>query len=217
MRYYHPELNPSHTLQLSVGDGHTLWVGESGNPDGLPVVVIHGGPGAGSSHLDRRLFDPERYRIIQFDQRGCGESTPHGSLQANTPHHLIADMEVIRHHLGIEQWVCFGGSWGSTLALMYGQAHPDRVLGFVLRGIFLCRQAELDWLYNGGAARVFPDHWARFANAVGNERPLLNTYHRHLTGDDELERLRAAKSWAAWEGLIASLRPSPKHVSALIR
>ena len=217
MRYYHPEIHPAHTWHLAVGEGHTLHVSECGNPDGLPVVVIHGGPGAGSSPYDRRLFDPQRYRIIQFDQRGCGESTPHASLDANTPRHLVADMELIREHLGIEKWVCFGGSWGSTLALLYGQAYPERVLGFVLRGIFLCRPQDLDWLYNGGAGRVFPEHWARFSAAVDDEMPLLPTYHRHLTGADELEQSRAAKSWAAWEGLIATLRPSPKHVAGLIR
>lgn len=217
MRYYHPEIQPYQTHQIDVGDGHVLWVGESGNPDGLPVVVIHGGPGAGSGESDRCLFDPHRYRVIQFDQRGCGQSTPHGSLEANTPEHLVADMEIIRETLGIDTWVCFGGSWGSTLALLYGQAYPERVSGFILRGIFLCRHQDLDWLYNGGAGQVFPDHWDDFSAAVDDERPLLPVYHRHLVGDDELERSRAAKAWATWEGLISTLKPSPKRVAGIIR
>lgn len=217
MRYYHPEIQPYHTQHLDVGDGHRLWVAESGNPNGLPVVVIHGGPGTGSSDTDRQLFDPHRYRIIQFDQRGCGESTPHASLEANTPEHLVADMERIREALEIDRWLCFGGSWGSTLALLYGRAYPDRVSGFILRGVFLCRPEDLDWIYNGGAGRVFPEHWEKFSAVVQDERPLLKAYHCHLTGDDELERLRAARAWAAWEGLISTLKPSPKNVARLIQ
>lgn len=216
MRYYHPELQPYHTQHIEVGSEHRLWVAESGNPDGMPVVVLHGGPGAGSSATDRRLFDPQRFRIIQFDQRGCGESTPHGSLEHNSPLDLVGDMETIRTTLDIDQWACFGGSWGSTLALLYGQRYPGRVSGFLLRGIFLARPEDLSWLYTGGASRVFPEHWEKFTTAVDNERPLLAAYHRHLTGGDELERLRAARAWAAWEGLIGTLKPSPKNVARLI-
>lgn len=216
MRYYHPELQPYHTHHLEVGDGHTLWVAESGNPEGLPVVVLHGGPGAGSNPTDRRLFDPQQFRIIQFDQRGCGESTPHASLENNTPLDLVNDLEIIRAALDIDKWVCFGGSWGTTLALLYGQSFPNSISGFLLRGVFLARPEDLDWLYGGGAGRVFPEHWQKFTAAVDNERPLLAAYHKHLTGGDELERARAARTWAAWEGLIGTLKPSPKNVARLI-
>lgn len=216
MRYYHPEIHPYQVHHVDVDGGHRLWVAESGHPDGIPVIVLHGGPGGGSGERDRQFFDPRLYRIIQFDQRGCGQSTPHGSLEANDPWRLVSDMETIRARLGIESWVCFGGSWGTTLALLYGQKHPDRVRAFLLRGVFLCRQRDLDWLYAGGAGHVFPEHWQKFVQAVDDEQPLLEAYHRRLTGSDELERSRAARAWAAWEGLIATLKPSPKTVARML-
>lgn len=216
MRYYHPDIQPYHSDHLPVGEGHKIWFAESGNRDGIPVVILHGGPGAGSADKDRGFFDPRQYRIIQLDQRGCGRSTPHGALENNTPQHLVADLEALRAHLGITQWVLFGGSWGSTLALLYGQTHPSVVLGFILRGIFLGRPEDLSWLYENGAGRIFPEHWQKFCAAVDHETPLLDTYYHRLTGADELEALRVAKAWAAWEGLIATLKPSPKTVARFI-
>jgi len=200
---------------LDVGDGHRLYVEECGKPDGLPVLFVHGGPGGGCRETDRCFFNPERYRIILFDQRGCGRSTPHGSLEANTTAHLIADIELIRTELGIEKWLVFGGSWGSTLSLLYAEAFPERVLGLVLRGIFLCRDRDIQWFYQAGASSIFPDYWQDFvAQVPPQERhDMVRAYHHQLTGGNEIERMGAAKAWSVWEGRCATLDPNPAVVN----
>lgn len=202
-----PDIVPYVRHSLEVEPPHVLHVEECGNPGGIPVVVLHGGPGAGCESYHRRFFDPERYRIVLFDQRGCGRSTPHAELGNNTTHDLIADIERIREHLGIERWMLFGGSWGSTLALVYAQAHPDRVNGMILRGIFLCSPREIAWFYQDGASRFFPDYWEDFLQPIPeHERDnLLHAYYRRLTGADEVARMSAAKAWSRWEGRTASL------------
>jgi proline iminopeptidase len=210
-----PEIKPFKRHQIKVSDTHELYLDESGNSDGLPVVFVHGGPGGGCDASSRRFFDPQIFRIITFDQRGCGRSTPHGSLEDNTTSHLIADMEIVREHLGIDIWILFGGSWGSTLSLLYAQANPSRVSAMILRGIFLCRQCDMDWLYKDGANRVFPDYWEEFIKGVpDSERgDLVNAYYKRLTGEDELARMAAAKSWSAWEGNCSKLRPSAEALA----
>jgi proline iminopeptidase len=211
MRTLYPEIEPYAVHSLPVDAPHMLHVEECGNPAGLPVVFVHGGPGAGCEPWHRRFFDPNRYRIVLFDQRGCGRSTPHASLDGNTTQALVADMERIRVHLGIEQWVVFGGSWGSTLGLVYAQAHPERVKALVLRGIFLCRPQEIRWFYQEGASRLFPDQWQHFLAPIPPEErgDLVSAYYRRLTGSDEVARMAAAKAWSIWEGTTATLRPNP--------
>src|SRR5690606_137887 len=204
-----------------VGDGQQLHWECSGNPDGAPVVFVHGGPGGGTTPAHRRMFDPAAYRIILFDQRGCGRSTPHvaegADLSVNTTRHLIDDLERLREHLGVETWLVFGGSWGSTLALAYAQDHPDRVRGLVLRGIFLCRPSEIDWFYRGGAAHLFPDVWEGYlapllaadgADAVhGPGYDHVAAYHRLLhCGDPQIE-IEAARAWTTWETSTSTLLP----------
>ena len=210
----YPEIRPFATEMLDAGDGHRLYVEQSGTPGQLPVVVLHGGPGAGCSDQQRRFFDPERYHIILFDQRGCGRSEPHGETHANDSQRLVADLERIRQHLKLEQWMLFGGSWGSTLALLYGQAFPQRVMAMVLRGIFLGRQQDMDWLYREGASRYFPEEWARFIEPVqgctGTE--LIEQYYQRVHGSNDLARVSAAKAWARWEAVNASLRPSQQSL-----
>ncbi|MFM1892759.1 MAG: proline iminopeptidase, partial [Pseudomonadota bacterium] len=176
--------------------------------------VLHGGPGGGCSPAMRRFFDPERYRVVLFDQRGAGRSTPHADLTDNTTWHLVADLERIREHLGIARWLVFGGSWGSTLALAYAQRHPERVSALVLRGIFLCRPQEIRWFYQQGASRIFPDYWADFVAPIPVDQrdDLLTAYHRVLTGEDEVARLAAARAWSTWEGRTATLLPNPAVV-----
>lgn len=211
---------------LEVGDGQNLYWECSGNPDGAPVVFLHGGPGGGTSPAHRQMFDPAAYRIILVDQRGCGRSTPHvadgADLAVNTTWHLVADLERVREHLGVEHWLVFGGSWGSTLALAYAQEHPDRVRGLVLRGIFLCRPSEIDWFYRGGAAHLFPDEWegylAPLIAADGADAVLQSgydhvaSYHRLLhCGDAEME-LVAARAWTTWEKSTSTLLPRPAGV-----
>lgn len=210
-----PDIVPYVRHSLEVTPPHTLHVEECGNPAGVPVVVLHGGPGAGCEPYHRRFFDPEKYRIILFDQRGCGRSTPHGELGNNTTQDLIADIERIRKHLDIERWMIFGGSWGSTLALVYAQTHPDRVSGMILRGIFLCSPREITWFYQDGASRFFPDYWEDFLQPIPeHERnDLLHAYYRRLTGADEVARMSAAKSWSRWEGRTASLMLNKEIVS----
>ncbi|TBU99241.1 prolyl aminopeptidase [Stutzerimonas kirkiae] len=210
------EIKPYARHELAVEDPHVLYVDESGMPDGLPVLFVHGGPGGGCDASSRRFFDPTLYRIVTFDQRGCGRSTPHASLENNTTAHLIADMERIREHLGIEQWVLFGGSWGSTLSLAYAQAHPGRVLGLVLRGIFLCRPQEFQWFYQEGASRLFPDYWEDYLAPIAEEErgDLMRAFYQRLTGSDQIAQLHAAKAWSGWEGRTATLRPNPQLVDS---
>ena len=199
---------PYATHHFQVDDIHTLYVEECGNPGGVPVVFLHGGPGAGCAPYHRQFFDPEVYRIILFDQRGCGKSTPHASLINNTTWDLVADLEQIRAFLKIQQWVVFGGSWGSTLALVYAQAHPENVSGLIVRGIFLARDKDVQWFYQQGTSRLFPDYWEKFIEPVPeSERGhMIEAYHKLLTGDDEVKKLRAAKAWSIWEGMTATLQ-----------
>jgi proline iminopeptidase len=201
-------IQPYVTHHLQVDDLHTLYIEECGNPAGLPVVFLHGGPGAGCSPLHRRYFDPDKYRIILFDQRGCGKSTPHACLENNTSQHLVADIEAIREHLKITQWVVFGGSWGSTLGLLYAQAHPQSVSGLILRGIFLARDKDVQWFYQQGTSRLFPDYWEKFIKPVpeAERDDMVAAYYRQLTGDNEIQQLRAAKAWSIWEGMTATLQ-----------
>lgn len=215
MKDLYPEIRPYRSQQLKVDDVHTLYLEEVGDPDGLPAVFLHGGPGAGCEPYHRRFFDPERYRVVLFDQRGAGRSTPHAELSQNTTQDLIADIEKIREHLDIERWLVFGGSWGSTLALAYAQAYPERVRALVMRGIFLCRPHEIAWFYQQGASRLFPDYWQDFISPVApSERDdMLGAYHRLLTGKDELRRLAAAKAWSVWEGRTATLLPDERVAS----
>ncbi|MCH8542555.1 MAG: prolyl aminopeptidase [Alcanivorax sp.] len=210
----YPEIQPWDQRHIDVGDGHRIYVEQSGNPEGEPVLLVHGGPGGGCSPRMRRYFDPAHWRIILSDQRGAGRSTPLGGLQANTTPHLVADMERIRTTLGIERWLLFGGSWGVTLSLCYGQQFPSRVSGMVLRGIFLCRRQDLDWLYREGASRVFPEAWARFNAPIPEaERDNLTAaYHARLMADDPPGEL--ALHWAEWEAACATLLPSPGVMTA---
>jgi len=205
----YPEIEPYAVHRLAVGDGHELHVEECGTPNGLPVVFLHGGPGGGITPAYRRFFDPERYRVVLFDQRGCGQSTPFASVEHNTTWDLVADIERIREHLRIEQWLVFGGSWGSTLALVYAEEHPDRVRGLVLRGIFLLREWELDWLYQKGASRIFPDAWESFLAPIPAEErgDLRAAYARRLFGDDPGAAQAAAEAWSRWELATSYLIP----------
>lgn len=211
LRTLYPPIEPFLTDRLAVGQGHELYLEQSGNPDGIPALFLHGGPGAGCGPSHRRFFDPERYRIILFDQRGSGRSTPHASVEHNSTWDLVADMERIREHLGIERWLVFGGSWGSTLALAYAETHPERVSALVLRGIFLCRPDEIAWFYQQGASWIFPDHWRDFLAPIpiSEHNDLVHAYHRRLMGPDEPTRLAAAKAWSIWEGRCATLLPDP--------
>ncbi|ODS24238.1 prolyl aminopeptidase [Candidatus Endobugula sertula] len=216
MQPLYPSIKANQHGYLDVDDIHQLYVEESGSPDGIPVLFIHGGPGAGSSLDDRRFFDPERYRIIVFDQRGAGRSRPHASLESNTTQELIGDIEKIRQHFKVEQWVLFGGSWGSTLALLYAQTYPDRVRAMVLRGIFLCRQKDLDWFYQGGASHIFPDYWENFLAPipVEQQKHCIQSYYQLLVGDNELAKMNAAKHWSLWEARCATFRPNSDIIHA---
>lgn len=210
----YPAIEPHHAGMLALDRIHTMYWEQSGNPDGIPVLFLHGGPGAGCAPNHRRFFDPSRYRIVLFDQRGAGRSTPLGELRENTTPHLIADIEQLRTHLGVERWLVFGGSWGSTLALAYGEAHPDRCLGFILRGIFLCRQSEIEWfLY--GLRNVFPETWRAFAGVIpeSERNDLLGAYYRRLTDPDPAVHMPAARAWSMYEGSCSTLLPSPDTVA----
>ncbi|MGE3480100.1 MAG: prolyl aminopeptidase [Gammaproteobacteria bacterium] len=210
----YPAIKPYVTHSLQVDALHTLYVEECGNPDGLPVLFVHGGPGAGCESWHRRFFDPEVWRIVLFDQRGCGRSTPHAELRDNTTQDLVADIERIRTHLGIERWAVFGGSWGSTLGLVYAETHPERVTGLILRGIFLCRPAEIRWFYQEGASWLFPDYWEEYLRPIPEDErgDLVPAYYRRLTGEDEIARMAAAKAWSRWEGKTSNLLPRKEVV-----
>lgn len=214
LRELYPPIECRNSGHLDVGDGHQVYYEDCGNPDGKPVVFLHGGPGGGINPVYRRLFDPEVYRIVLFDQRGCGNSTPHASLDANTTWHLVDDMERIREHLNIERWQVFGGSWGSALGLAYAETHPDHVTELVLRGIFLLRKQELDWYYGGGAAALFPDEWEKFCAPIPPEGrgDMIDAYYRRLTSNDQDLRIEAARAWSMWEGATLSLMPNPTRV-----
>lgn len=217
MLMFYPEIKPYARHQIAVDAPHELYVDESGNPDGIPVLFVHGGPGAGCGKYDRRFFDPDVYRIILFDQRGCGRSTPHAELEGNNTQALVEDMERIRLELGVDQWVLFGGSWGATLSLLYAQTYPERVLGMIVRGIFLCRERDLNWFYqDGGASAVFPDYWQDFVAPIAEDErhDLMRAYHTRLTGDNDLLTMGAAKAWSLWEGRCATLRPNQDVVDS---
>ena len=208
-----PAIQPGQTWRFPVSDLHTLYIEECGNPNGVPVVFLHGGPGGSCEPGHRRFFNPEAYRIILFDQRGAGKSRPHASLEENTTRDLVEDIEKIREFLEIERWVVFGGSWGSTLALAYAQAHPRQVLGLILRGIFLAREADVAWFFNGAAARIFPEGWQHFLDPIPEDEhdDLVGAYYRRLTSENEIVRMGAAKAWSIWEGSSVTLLPD-KHV-----
>lgn len=204
-----PEIEPFRIQRLPVEAPHELYIEECGNPDGLPVLFLHGGPGAGCLPYHRRFFDPAVYRIILFDQRGAGKSRPHAELEGNTTQALVSDIESIREALDIDAWVVFGGSWGSTLGLVYAETYPEKVLGLILRGIFLCRPEDIHWFYQHGAGRIFPEYWEQYLAPVAEaERgDMVSAYYRLLTSNDEGVRLEAARAWSLWEGRTISLLP----------
>lgn len=205
----YPSIGPFDTRLIKVQGGHRIYMEQCGNPKGLPVVVLHGGPGGGCSPAMRRFFDPEVYRIILFDQRGCGRSTPHASIENNTTWDLVRDIEAIRKMLDIDAWIVFGGSWGATLALVYAEAHPERVRHLVLRGVFLGTPDELDWFYGGGAGQFWPDEWKKFTALIPeSERgDMIAAYHRRLFGPDREAQVRYARAWSEWENALAVLEP----------
>ncbi|MEE8635359.1 MAG: prolyl aminopeptidase [Acidiferrobacterales bacterium] len=207
MRKLYPDIQPYATQRLAVDSLHVLHVEECGNPEGVPVLLVHGGPGAGIEPYHRRFLDPNVYRMVLFDQRGAGRSTPHASLESNTTQHLLADLELLREHLRINRWLLLGGSWGSALSLLYAEAHPQRVLGLILRGVFLCRPREIRWFYQDGAGRVFPEYWQEFVAPIPEEErhDLLAAHYRRLIGDDEVARMACAKAWSLWQGRAATL------------
>ena len=211
----YPDLEPNHVGTLKVSSIHTLYFEECGNPSGKPVVFLHGGPGSGCSPKSRRFFDPKRYRIILFDQRGAGRSTPNAELHENTTWDLVADIERLREHLAVQRWQVFGGCWGSTLALAYAQSHPERVSELVLRGIFMLRRWELEWFYQRGADAIFPDAWERYLAEipVAERGDLISAYYRRLVGADRHAQLSAAKAWSVWEGSTSFLKVDPGYVA----
>ncbi len=206
--YLYPPIEPFDQRVIDMGDGHRIYMEQCGRPDGIPVLVLHGGPGGGCSPAMRRYFDPAIYRVVLFDQRGCGRSRPHASVLDNTTWHLVADIEVIRKQLGIDKFVCFGGSWGATLALIYALSHPDRVARLVLRGVFLSTQSELDWFYGGGAGVFYPDLWAKFIDPIplAERGNLIQAYHHRLFSGNMAEETRYARAWASWENALASIQ-----------
>ena len=210
-----PNIEPFNTFNLPVSDLHTIYVEESGNKNGKPVIFLHGGPGGGVDPKYRRYFDPEKWRIIMFDQRGCGKSTPFAELEENTTWDLVSDIEKIRNHLSIDKWVVFGGSWGSTLSLAYSQTHPDSCKGLILRGIFLVRKKELDWFYQEGASNIFPDRWESFLEPIPVEKRdnLMQAYYEVLTGEDHSKKIEAAKAWSTWEGSTVKLLEDENFIS----
>ncbi|GAB4470089.1 MAG: prolyl aminopeptidase [Elainellaceae cyanobacterium] len=209
MRELYPPLDPYTSSTLQVSDLHTIYYEEAGNPQGKPVIFLHGGPGGGITPSYRQFFDPEKWRIVLFDQRGCGRSTPHAELRENTTWDLVSDIETIRAHLGIDRWVVFGGSWGSTLSLAYSQTHPDRCKGLILRGIFMLRRKELLWFYQEGCSYIYPDAWEEYLKPIPPEErhDLITAYYKRLTSDDPAVRLAAARAWSVWEASTSKLLP----------
>jgi proline iminopeptidase len=216
IRSLYPEIEPFDSGLLKVSALHTLYYEQSGNPNGKPVVFLHGGPGGGTSPKCRRFFDPAIYRIVLFDQRGCGKSTPHAELTDNTTWDLVADIERLRGHLSIDRWQVFGGSWGSTLALAYAQTHPDKVTELVLRGIFMLRRWELEWFYQKGCDALYPDAWETYLNAIpeAERGDLMSAYHRRLTSTDPKTRTDAARAWSVWEGATSFLWQDSSHIES---
>ncbi len=213
-RTLYPPIEPYRRGRLRVSDVHELYFEESGNPTGKPVVFLHGGPGGGTDPKQRRFFDPAKYRIVLFDQRGCGKSTPHASLEDNTTWHLVSDIEALREEVGVDRWQVFGGSWGSTLALAYAEKHPERVTELVLRGIFLLGERELRWFYQWGTSELFPDAWERYLEPIpeAERGDLIHAYHRRLTSEDPEVRARAARAWSIWEAATSHLHVNPEYV-----
>lgn len=216
VRGLYADIEPYDRGTLDVDAPHRLYFEQSGNPNGKPVVFLHGGPGAGTNPKCRRFFDPKAYRIVLFDQRGCGKSTPHAELAGNTTWDLVADIERLREHLGIERWQVFGGSWGSTLALAYAETHPKRVSELVLRGIFMLRRSELEWFYQQGCDTLFPDAWEHFLAAIpeAERGDMMSAYYRRLTGTDSEQRQSAAKAWSVWEASTSFLHQDTAHIEA---
>jgi proline iminopeptidase len=209
MRALYPPIEPYETGTIEVGDGHSLYFERVGTRGAKPAVFLHGGPGGGISPSHRRLFDPSRYDVLLFDQRGCGRSLPHASITANTTWHLVADIERLRQHVGVDKWLVFGGSWGSTLGLAYAQEHPDRVSALILRGVFTLTKAEIDWFYQFGVSEIFPDKWARFKAVIpkGERHDILAAYHHRLTGADLVVQFEAAMAWTIFESETVALMP----------
>ena len=209
-----PDIEPYDSGRLQVDAVHSVYYEQCGNPQGKPAIFVHGGPGGGSSSVHRRFWDPAVYRIILFDQRGCGRSRPHAELRNNTTWDLVDDMERIREHLGVDRWQLFGGSWGSTLALAYAQQHPERVTEMVLRGIFLLRQREIQWYYQEGASRLFPEAWQQYLEPIPREErdDMVGAYYRRLTSSDRAERIQAARAWSMWEGSTSRLVPDAELI-----
>ncbi len=216
LRSLYPEIEPFDSGMLKVSELHTLYYEQSGNPHGKPAVFVHGGPGGGTNPKCRRFFDPAVYRIVLFDQRGCGKSTPHAELRGNTTWDLVADIERVREYLAIERWQVFGGSWGSTLALAYAQTHPEKVTELVLRGIFMLRRQELEWFYQQGCNMLYPDAWETYLSAIPEvERgDLMSAYYRRLTSTDPAVQVAAARAWSVWEGATSFLWQDPAHIES---
>ncbi|HEY9851545.1 MAG TPA: prolyl aminopeptidase [Leptolyngbyaceae cyanobacterium] len=211
MRELYPPIEPYKEGKLQVSDLHTIHFEESGNPNGKPIVLLHGGPGGGCPPFYRQYFHPEKWRLIMFDQRGCGKSTPHAELRENTTWDLVNDIEKLREHLGIEKWVVFGGSWGSTLSLAYSETHPERCKGIILRGIFMLRRKELQWFYQEGTSYIFPDAWEEYLKPIPPEErgDMITAYYKRLTHSDPNIRMEAARAWSVWEGSTSRLFPDP--------
>ncbi|SSC72374.1 unnamed protein product [Ciceribacter sp. T2.26MG-112.2] len=215
LRGFYPEIEPFEAGFLDVGDGHTIYWERVGTRGAKPAVFLHGGPGGGTSPTQRRLFDPALYDVLLFDQRGCGKSTPHAGLDANTTWHLVADMERLRTLMGVEKWLVFGGSWGSTLALAYAETHPEHVSELVLRGIYTLTKAELDWYYQFGVSEMFPDRWELFQAPIPEDErhDMMGAYRRYLTGTDKKKQLECAIAWSTWEGATITLLPNPDYAA----
>ncbi|MGI9304411.1 MAG: prolyl aminopeptidase [Gammaproteobacteria bacterium] len=215
MKRLYPEISPFAVHQIDVGAGYTLYVEQCGDPQGVPVVFLHGGPGSGCKPYHRQFFDPARYHVVIFDQRGCNRSRPQGEVAKNTTQDLVADMELIRERLDIERWVLFGGSWGATLALVYAQTHPERVLAINVRGTFLARPRDIDWFVRGGVNRIFPDYWDEFVDhiPVAERGDLVRAYHRRVHGDNAVAREAAARTWSRWAGRVVTYLLSAQEQS----